>query len=379
MSGLRTTRLRREEIVLRDGWTRTGVEIEHPWEPRQTLWYRARLPAGWHLSESSDALLLVPLYKAMRAGGRLEVEGEVSPALLANLEEFQRFWCRSYPSRFRPVEIVPEREVEQPPGPPSAVAAFSGGVDSCFTVHRHLTGTSGRRTQRILAGVMVHGFDIPIEEEEGFAAAAAGCEELLASVDLPLIRMATNVREVEHAWDDVVGAAVASCLHLLQPNAASGLVAASYPYDRRPLWGSNPISDPLLSSSSLRTVHDGGGFTRDEKVAAIAGWPAALEHLRVCWRSPRRDRNCGRCLKCIRTILAFRTYGLGLPACFDRDVTDAQIRALGRLDRLGREDLRILLDAVGREQAAGSWVRAVRSVYYRNVARDRLETLVSRR
>ena len=361
-----------------EGWTHTEVVIEHPWEPRQTLWYRVRLPAGWKLSQSSDAFLLVPLYKAMRAGGALHVEGEVSPSLLANLEEFQAFWSCWYRGRFTPVEIVAEREQEQKPGPEGALFGFSGGVDSCHTAYRHAMGRAGRQTQMLRAGVMAHGFDIPIEEDEGFRAAADKAEVMLATLGLPLIRMATNVRRVEHAWDDVVGAAVASCLYLLQPNAKVGLISGSYPYDRQPLWGSHPISDPLLSSSSFRILHDGGGLPRDEKVREIAGWPAALEHLRVCWESPQRDRNCGRCFKCIRTILAFRVFGLSLPACFDEDVTDAQIRALGRLDRHGLEGFRILLDAVEREEVAGSWVRAVRSVYYRNRRRDYLAALAER-
>ena len=371
--------VRRHEPIATDDWVTTEATIEAPHSPRRGLWYRVRVPQGWRLTHSSDPFVPVPLFDAMRRRLPLHVEGDVSPTLLANLDEFQRFWSCWYPGRFTPVEIVAECEREQPIGAPGALAAFSGGVDSCFTVYRHATGQAGRQTQSLRAAVMVHGFDIPIEETAQFEQAAARAEAMLATLDLPLVRVATNVRHVEHAWDDLVGAAVASCLHLLQPNARVGLVAASYPYSRLPLWGSDPVSDRLLSSAALPIRHDGGGYSRDDKIEEIARWPAAIEHLRVCWESPSRNRNCGACVKCVRTILAFRALGLGLPPCFDRDVTDEQIRGLGRLDLHGRESLRILLDSIERAQSSGSWVRAVRSVYYRNLLRDRLSDFARRR
>jgi hypothetical protein len=362
--------LRRLEPSAEEGEITTGVAIESPHAPRRRLWYRVRLPEGWRLTGASDPFVLVPLYDAMRRRLPIHVEGDVSPSLLANLEEFQRFWARWYPGRFTPVEIVPDHEREQAPGVAGALTAFSGGVDSCFTAFRHATGGAGRRRQTPLTAVMAHGFDVPIEKTAEFDAAADGAESMLATLGIPLVRMATNVRHVEHAWDDLVGPALASCLHLLQPNARAGLIPASYPYSRLPLWGSHPVSDRLLSSAAFPIEHDGGAYSRDDKIEVIADWPAALAGLRVCWEKPLHGRNCGSCVKCVRTILAFRALGLGLPECFDADVTDDQIRALGRLDRHGRESLRILLDSVERTACSGSWVRAVRSVYYRNVLRD---------
>jgi hypothetical protein len=371
----RAIQLWREEPIERDGWTRTGVVIESPWEPRQTLWYSVQLPEGWKLSQSSDAFVLVPLYKAMRGSGPLRVEGEVSPSLLRNLEEFQRFWSCWYPRRFSPVEIIPEREQEQEPGPEGALFAFSGGVDSCHTAYRHALAKAGRQTQTLRAGVMAHGFDIPIGEEQGFQAAAEKAEAMLATLGLSLIRMATNVQRVEHAWDTIVGAAVASCLHLLQPNARVGLIPGSVPYDLDLLWGSHPVSDVLLASDALRILYDAGGYTRPQKIAEIAEWPAAMKNLRVCWVNPRRDTNCGRCGKCIRTILVFRALGLGLPPCFDRDVTDAQIRAAGRIHRESQPFQRMVLDVAREQGVTDSWLQAARSVYYRSRGRDLADLL----
>jgi hypothetical protein len=369
----RATRLRREEIVEQDGWTRTGVVIEHPWEPRQTLWYSVQLPEGWTLSQSSDALVLVPLFKAMRVGGSLQVEGELSPSLLANLEEYQQVMACWYRGRFRPVEIVPEREAEQPAGPEGALTAFSGGVDSCFTAYRHVQGLAGRQTQRLVAGVMAHGFDIPIAEDEGFKAAADKAEALLATLGLPLVRMASNVREVEHAWDDMMAAPIASCLTLLQPNSRIGLIPSSEPYHYLgPHWGTGPLIDRLLSSTSMRIVHDGAGFSRPEKIREIGEWPAAMRDLRVCWKGVHRDRNCCRCSKCALTILGFRAVGLGRPSCFPEDVSDRHIRTISWVYP---PDVRQVLDAANERGVSVSWVGALRASYDRAVRHVRLATL----
>jgi len=165
---------------------------------------------------------------------------------------------------------------------------------------------------------------------------------------------------------------------LLQPNARTGLIAGEFAYHVVPRWGVHPLTDPLLSSEAFRIVHDGAAFTRMEKVETIADWPEALQDLRVCWAGTARDRNCGRCSKCVRTILAFRSVGLPLPPCFEHDPTDRQIRAIGPLDRVEQRTQRALLQTIDERGACGSWVRASRSLYRRSRRRDLVEQVALR-
>jgi hypothetical protein len=374
----RRVNLRREEVAERDGWLETGVTIESPGTPRRRLWYRVRLPTGWTLSDSSEPFALVPLHQAMRLGVPMHVEGALSPSLLANLEEYQAVFARWYPNRFRQIEIVPEHEREREPAARGAVFTFSGGVDSCFTAFSHATGRAGRQTQPLLAGVMAQGFDIPNEETELFESAFSRTERTLACLGLPLIAMATNVRLVEHAWNDMMSAAIASCLALLQPNASTGLIPGEFAYHLMPRWGVHPLTDPLLSSESFRIANDGAGFTRMEKIETIAEWPEAFAGLRVCWAGRQRDRNCGCCSKCVRTILAIRAVGLPLPPSFEQNATNRQIRAIGRLDRVEQRTQRALLDTIAERAVSGSWVRASRSLYYRSRGRDLLDLVADR-
>src|SRR5262249_15988152 len=158
--------------------------------------------------------------------------------------------------RYHRVEIVADAERERAPRGGGAVAAFSGGLDSCFTVFRHATGRVGRLTQRPLAGLMIHGFDIPLDEVDTFARASVPAATLLRRVGVPLHTMATNFQELGLEWTQVFAAAIVSGLMFLQETYGTGLLASAVPYDRLivPL-GANPITDPLMSSDSFRVVH----------------------------------------------------------------------------------------------------------------------------
>ncbi|WP_375515647.1 hypothetical protein [uncultured Nostoc sp.] len=145
--------------------------------------------------------------------------------------------------------------------PKRAISAFSGGLDSCFTAFRHSRGKCGRSQRPLEAGLMVHGFDIPLFEQESFDRAVQKSKLTLASLGLELIPMATNFRDFKQNWEDTHGIAVASCLMLLQGGYSIGLIPSSDPYHAVDLswgWGSNPLTDPLLSSSTFPIIHDGG-------------------------------------------------------------------------------------------------------------------------
>jgi hypothetical protein len=89
-------------------------------------------------------------------------------------------------------------------------------------------------------------------------------------------------------------------------------------------FGSHALVDPVMSSSQVRFIHYGAGFDRFEKMAFIAQSDFALRHLHVCFRD-KSDKNCGRCEKCYRTLLALellaaREKATSFPSgCFSLD------------------------------------------------------------
>jgi hypothetical protein len=108
-------------------------------------------------------------------------------------------------------------------------------------------------------------------------------------------------------------------------------------------FGTHPLIDPYYSSSDLRVHHDGIELSRLDKVRLIADWPVALENLRVCNRFLAYEPgklNCGKCEKCVRTMLELLVLGkLGEAKAFPTDeVTPALVEnAVRMMPRAGRE------------------------------------------
>jgi hypothetical protein len=356
-----------------EGQIVAAATVELCGRERIELWYRAPVSEGIRLTDAADPFVVALLLTAMEHGRELRVHGEVSPSLLRNLEEFQAAWACWVPGRYRRMDIVADAEHERPAAPDGALVAFSGGLDSCFTVFRHATGRAGRLSQRSLAGLVVQGFDVPLEEPETFASVAARAAAQLESFDIPLYTMATNFQVLRQNWDYAFGPAIISCLMFYQTAFRTALIGSSEPYDSLFIpCGSNPITDPTLSSDAFRIVHDGAAFNRIEKARELTQWTAGMRTLRVCWAGERKDRNCGRCEKCIRTILDFRLVSPDLPPAFERDVTDLDILGLRALTRIQVHEFDMILQAAEKAKIDASWVRALKSRLRRNVLRSRL-------
>lgn len=371
---MRQINLWREESSGADGATVSAI-IEYPDQTRTSVWFRVPSDYRALITSSCDPLVVATLLLAMRQSSDIKVHGEVSPSLLRNLAEFQAAWSSWRPNSYHPIEITAETEQEQcnPEAGEKAIAAFSGGVDSSFTVWRHRTNHCGRLQRNLQAGLVVHGFDIPLEKQQAFDNATQKAEAILSSLDMKLIPMSTNIRQLALNWEDVFGTSAAACLMLLQRGYSAGLIASSFPYQALSFpYGSNPITDSLLSSNAFQIIHDGAEFTRISKMRELTNWTEAKQNLRVCWEGQELDKNCGRCEKCVRTILIFRIFGIGLPPCFEHDVSDNDILNIkvkeGPLTELSR-----VLDAAKAAGVTESWVSALEKSVLRNQGVERRE------
>ena len=283
----------------------------------------------------------------MRTPADLVVHGAASPSLLRNLDEFQAAWVMWHPNHYTHIAIQVDTAQEQSKAPTNAVlSGFSGGLDSSFSIFRHRNQNLGHAQQNVTTSIFIHGFDISLSRVEAYNRAVDRGKNILESLGVALIPMAMNLKQLEDNWDHSHGAALASCLMLLQGGFSAGLIASSAPYSAiTPESGSNPVTDWLLGSASFPIIHDGAGFTRFDKVHMLAHWPSALQNLRVCQRGAERDKNCCRCRKCVRTILYFRFVGCGLPPCFEQDASDFQVLITKYPNQSGITILREILAA----------------------------------
>lgn len=237
MQKLRLIPVEIPEDSLRREWIVEGIGGGKP--NGATLWWDFDVPEPTVQGDISmrlppfdegDAALLATLLPAMEQGKDLLIEGSVSPRLLDRLTEFQAAFCSWAPDRFAAIgfEATEARISSVPIAPDGAISSFSGGVDSGFTAWRHATNRCGHANQRIVAGLMVHGFDIPLEETAGFDVASRSARDMLETLALPLITVRTNLREVLRMdWLQLFGTALAATLHLMKRSARIGLIASN--------------------------------------------------------------------------------------------------------------------------------------------------------
>ena len=341
--------------------TASGESIE------KQLWFLYPAEVPMPEDDNCDAYLLAALLPAMQVKADISVRGTVSSELLANLNELQYVWKRWCPEQYALIDIKVEQVRDNEIRADGAVAAFSGGADAQFTTYRHAMKQAGYSTQTIRAGVLVHGFDIPLSDLEGFAGAESLAAKALADLGLDLFSVTSNVRELwDINWEHHCGTALAAVLSGLSSYAGAGLIGSSDPYgELYEPWGSHPITDPLMSSGVFKIIHDGAGFGRAEKVEVIAKWPKGMQNLRVCWQGSERDRNCGVCEKCVRTRLNFLVAGSTNPECFSTPLTAKHIKNIKLSNESIAKEWQGLLDEMVAREVDSKWIRQVKKVLKR--------------
>jgi hypothetical protein len=290
---------------------------------------------------------LVPtalIFQAMHAGVDLCVNGPVSRDLLDRLDQFQDIWALWRPDLYQKVTINAAEEVDVPRRDPerlnSAVCAFSGGVDGAATAWRHHTGEAGRNRRRLKAGILIAGFDIPLEANDAWEIASASAAKALSDIGVPMTRVRTNWRtEVCVDWEMEFAAGALSCLTHWDEDVGTLLLGSCEDYSRLVApWGSHPLQTNLLAGQDSTVVYDGGAMSRCAKVASISRWKAGYDTIRVCWQADTTGENCGRCEKCVRTKLNAIACGVGLPASLAGRPELSEVLAIKRMNA-GQEAL----------------------------------------
>jgi hypothetical protein len=269
----------------------------------KVVWFRC---ASRRLVISGEAMAAALFLPALVRGETVVCPMAVDEGFAAGLTRLEATFGKWCGVRHRGRVCAPtEHRAERPVGSKTA-AFFTGGVDSCDTLL-----FEGRRLDAL---VYVHGFDIALADT---ALRAEVCESLrTAAVEAgkDLIEIETNLRDfIEEcgcAWLWAHGACLAAVAHLLAEDFGRVLISSTQSLEAPDPWGSHPESDPLWSSARMRIEHVGGQRTREQKVEAIAGMALARRHLRVCYENRNGAYNCGRCEKCVRTIVALEVVGV---------------------------------------------------------------------
>ena len=274
-------------------------------EPRR-LWIRTTTA----VTPPTDAALAMCLMPAMSEGGTLELSERVSPRLLRTQREFQaiqRAWSLGRDEEpLREVEVLaPPRAVEASQG--SRVAAFfSGGVDSWSTVLAN---------PDITDLIFVRGIDLVPEwtHQEGLAdRVETRLREAAGALGLPLHVVETNVRQLSDPlvpWEAYSACPLVAVALFFEPLFGRVLIAGDTDHETQVPQGPSRMVDQLWSTERLEIVDDGGRFSREQRLRRIVDHPVVQRTLRVCWENRDGAYNCGRCRKCMLTMISLEAIG----------------------------------------------------------------------
>ena len=285
--------------------TRVTGTVQYNDGTTEDYWFE--IPAYYDPSSSGNPWLAILLPIAAKLGEDLIIPLAVDPALVRGAESALRLWAQWQKDMqiisitTGPLQVVPLQDH-------TSASFFSAGVDSTFTVLRR---------PDVKNWVTVQGFDMPVYKTEEFAQHCTRLARMAKHYGATFIPVVTNIRETrwkEAHWELVShGPALAAVALMFENHFHEVLIPASYDFTCLDPWGSHPLLDPLFSTVRTQIVHEGTAYTRTEKIEYLCGDKKALSELHVCNSgadSKGQDhRNCGRCQKCYRTMIALELFG----------------------------------------------------------------------
>ncbi len=302
--------------------------------PAYDLFFEVDEQFSESLSCDPHAFLIGCAIPALHFGEeRVFIDGEICPELRNGLLTAMTWLCHWFyePGR-RPVRIEAAlRSNGSHPHPPARAGSFfSGGIDSFATLLTNRRDYPLEHPGSVKDGLLIYGLEQ--DDPEIFKYVLDPMKRAADALDITLIPVYTNVylnyRQEDAGnkfkfWTyEFQSAALSAVAHALSRRLTVVSIPATDSLPEEALatngkhprpYGTHPVLDLNYSSLNLRIRHDGITLSRLDKTRIVADSEAALQNLRVCnnYKSYRPGLlNCGRCEKCLRTMLALEIVGV---------------------------------------------------------------------
>ncbi len=288
----------------------------------EEYWYE--YPAEFNISETGNPWLVALLPVAAYLGEDLTISLPIDPKLMDATEDVLSIWSEWWGDYTSKVSIIAKNGtsvIEQTPDEEAAL--FSSGVDAFYTAYRK---------KRVQYKILIHGFDFSVDKIEEFNIHRSRIERIVDEMGQTLILVASNYRKTrikETNWERFShGPFLASVALLFEKHFSCVYFPGNFGsvFTARP-FGSNPLFDPLNSTTRLNIIGDGNGVTRFEKLQYFKQFDLALKNLHVCIRgrdgTGQDEKNCCNCHKCYMTMISLELAGV-LDKCllFDKEKFD---------------------------------------------------------
>lgn len=290
---------------------------------------------------ASAAWVIVASLLAVWKGERRVITSTgVCPELMENLRDTMSWLCHwHYADGTAPTLEVPSLVAPEASEDPHRLAGlfFSAGVDSTWTLQHNRMLYAAHDARRQTVGLVVRGFEI--FDDAPFRVACGHVRRAASRLGLEqIVTVNTNIysafKQQDSSLDFLVstyeGAFFAALAHAYGPPLSRVDIAMTLHLPYMYPSGSHPVLS--YSSGRLAVRFDGLRRSRLEKIRDLAASPSALSGLRVCNKVARATDsqvNCGRCNKCVSTMLGLRAVGVAGPyAAFGATVlTEEAVRS----------------------------------------------------
>ena len=229
-----------------------------PYLPSE-LWYRFPIAYEAYLKPRADAFAATALLVSMYCGEDLLIRGPISPKLAKGLLDFRGVFHAWLPKLFKMVDIRYEHLAVPDPlvGSGGVATAFSGGVDSFYTLWAHMPENQPIPDARVTHGLFVHGLDLRLDDRSNYDSVANSYVDLFQSLGLELILASTNAYQLSEfriAWTLIFGPPLIGAALLMSPLLNRFYVPSGLPYNGLLPHGSSPLTDHLLSTETLNII-----------------------------------------------------------------------------------------------------------------------------
>jgi hypothetical protein len=275
--------------------------------------FRVAAEYGDYVCGDASPFATAMLLPAMKQGEELAIEGSISKQLYAGMQvvmdEVLKWDLGLKRVAVRAEELMPDEY-----GPTKTASFFSAGVDSFYTYlkHKHDLEISQRITDLIFIN---NGFDIDPRNKALWELTLKNIKAVADHEGLDLVVATSNINSQLlsriFSWDYIHGACLAAMGQFLRKGFCRIYIPSTHSAEEQIAWGSNLALDKNWSTETLTFEHDGSETTRVDKIiSCIAESPLALQYLRVCYMNERGAYNCGRCDKCMRTMVSLYIAGV---------------------------------------------------------------------
>lgn len=213
---------------------------------------------------------------------------------------------------------------------------FTGGVDSFFSLKK----LQSQKRKKIDYLVCVLGFDVELDDKFRLKKVKSLLNKVEKNYSLKSVIVSTNLRQLYDAigvgWEMAHGGGLASVGLFFKLLLQKMYISSSDSYLDKVPYGTHPVLDRLWSTEGLSFIPYGTEYNRIEKMKYIVGDEFVQNSLRVCWVRSENTYNCGKCRKCVTSMmllemLGFRKLFTVFPERISYEVLDTMVEPFHRI------------------------------------------------